>query len=322
MLNWIVPALKLIHGRSIQLFASTCTLHCCSALRLPKLLKVKLPAAAILKKITSESTKVAAVNASASQRAIVFGVTITTSAPITGSRIIQVRGLANITVLSSLHEVDQHKDERDQYHNTPEDTHHVDLHPARLDMAQVAARRRYKARRAVDQAVHHVGIEGLLNVRNAKHHVADQQIVEIVEVELAQYDAMQDTQRCVVFHHLGHSFQANATVEPVGPSKTCQGNYDTEPGLPVAKNSRYVQIWSPWLDIAKEARPVAGDNRSNCEQNEGKSDGNGRFVWFACTTIGSTPEAAICAICAAEGQDVGTQHVEGCETGRQQCNNP
>src|SRR2546425_653287 len=136
------------------------------------------------KKITSESTKVAAVKPRASQRAMFLGVTMAASAPITGSRIIQVRSLANITVLSSLHEVDQHKDEDDQDHNTTEDGRHIGLDPTGLNMTQITACCQHQARRAVDQAVNDVGIESLLNMRDAKHYVADQQVVEIVHIEL------------------------------------------------------------------------------------------------------------------------------------------
>src|SRR6266849_1111732 len=136
------------------------------------------------KKIASESTKVAAVKPRASQRAMFLGVTMAASAPITGSRIIQVRSLVNITVLSSLHEVDQHKDERDQHDNTPEDSRHVGLDPTGLNMTQVAARCQHQASHAVDQAVNDVGIESLLNMRDTKHYVADQQVVELVHIEL------------------------------------------------------------------------------------------------------------------------------------------
>src|SRR5215467_8619542 len=108
------PAVKLIHDRWTE---------SCGLLRLPKL----YPLEAIRKKTTIESTKVAAVNTRASQRAIDLGVASTASTPITGSRIIQVRSLVNITVLSSLHEADQHKNDRYQNRHTAEESRHVGL---------------------------------------------------------------------------------------------------------------------------------------------------------------------------------------------------
>src|SRR5579859_5045278 len=92
-----VLAVKSIHGRRIK---ST------GLLRLPKL----YPFAAMRKNIAIESTKVAAENISANQRAIRTGATNAASAPITGSRSIHVRSLANITVLPSLHKRDQRED--------------------------------------------------------------------------------------------------------------------------------------------------------------------------------------------------------------------
>src|SRR5258708_35352214 len=82
----MLPAVKLLHDRRMEP---------CGLLRLPKLYPL---VAAVRKKTTIESTKVAAVNTRASQRAIDLGVASTASAPITGSRIIQVRSLLNITV--------------------------------------------------------------------------------------------------------------------------------------------------------------------------------------------------------------------------------
>src|SRR5260370_27788202 len=155
------PAVKLIHDRRME---------SCGLLRLPKLYPL---VAAIRKKTTIESTKVAAVNTRASQRAIDLGVASTASAPITGSRIIQVRSLVNITVLSSLHKADQHKDDRYQDRNATEESRHVGLDLAGLNVPQVASCCHDQPRHAVDQPVDNIRIEGLLDVRDAEHHVAD-----------------------------------------------------------------------------------------------------------------------------------------------------
>src|SRR6266567_4238909 len=125
------PAVKAIHGTWMT---------SCGLLRLPKL----YPLAAIRKKASIASTKVAAVITRASQRAIDLGAASTSSAPITGSRIIQVRSLLNITVLSSLHKADQHKDNRDQDRHTAEECRHIGLDLAGLDVTQVASRCQYQ----------------------------------------------------------------------------------------------------------------------------------------------------------------------------------
>src|SRR5437588_7990131 len=106
--------------------------------------------------IAIESTKVAAANASAIQRAIDFGVARTASEPITGSRIIQVRSLVNITVLSSLHNCDQHKDNCCQNRNAAEDPDHVGLYLAGLNVAEVAAQRQHDPGRTIDQAINNI----------------------------------------------------------------------------------------------------------------------------------------------------------------------
>src|SRR5207244_1385714 len=146
------------------------------------------------KNITIESTKVAAANASAIQRAIDFGVARTASAPITGSRIIQVRSLVNITVLSSLHKVDQHNNDGRQHRQAPKEADHVALDLTGLHVAYIATQRRHETSHAIDQAVNNIGIEGLLNMRESEHTVTDQQVVEIIHVVFPQQNTVQHTQ--------------------------------------------------------------------------------------------------------------------------------
>src|SRR4051794_5154319 len=152
------------------------------------------------KNITIESTKVAAANASAIQRAIDFGVARTASEPITGSRIIQVRSLVNITVLSSLHNCDQHNNDRRQNCHATKETYHVALHPTRLNVTNIAAQGHHKPGRSIDQAINNVGIEGLLDVRESKHTVADQQVVELVHIVFTQQYKMQHAQHWMTLH--------------------------------------------------------------------------------------------------------------------------
>src|SRR5205823_11455964 len=47
---------------------------------------------------------------------------------------------------------------------------------------------------AIDYAIDDVGIEGVLDVRDAKHDIANEQIIQIVKVELAQCQAIQEAQ--------------------------------------------------------------------------------------------------------------------------------
>src|SRR5205085_3277356 len=102
------------------------------------------------KNIASESTNVAALKSSANQRAIDLGVAMTASAPITGSRIIQVRSLVNITVLSSLHKVDQHNNDGRQHRYAPKETDHVALDLTGLHVAYIAAQRRHETSHTID----------------------------------------------------------------------------------------------------------------------------------------------------------------------------
>src|SRR5713226_7244115 len=198
------------------------------------------------KNIAIESTKVAAVNARANQRAIDFGVASTASAPITGSRIIQVRSLVNITVLLSLlHKCDQHNDDCGQYRNTAEETDHVGLHPASLDMSQVASQCRHQASRPIDQAVNDVGIEGLLDMRDTQHDVADQQVVEFVHVVLAQQYTMQHAQHRVALYKSVDLRQVNTRIQRVGPGKTHQRDNHTHPGFPISHQRNKVK----WTSI-------------------------------------------------------------------------
>lgn len=138
------------------------------------------------KKIAIESTNVAALNASASHRAIDFGAANTASAPITGSRIIQVRTFVNITVLSFisslltvgrrasgvaamdikslLYNSDKHNNDYRQYRETAKKTKHIGLHFASLNVTQVTAKGRHETCRPIDQAINDVGVEGLHNM--------------------------------------------------------------------------------------------------------------------------------------------------------------
>ena len=90
---------------------------------------------------TIESTKVAAANISANQRANRAGATSAASAPITGRSSIHVRGLVNIICLSSLPKRDQRETKYCQHRNTSKEANHVGLHPARLNMSYVATNR-------------------------------------------------------------------------------------------------------------------------------------------------------------------------------------
>src|SRR5438876_7170584 len=110
---------------------------------------------------TIESTKVAAANISANQRANRSGVTIAAKAPITGSRIIHVRGLVNIICLSSLHKHDQRKHKYCQHRNTTKEANHVGLHSASFNMTYIATNRCNHSSYTVDHPINDVGIEGL-----------------------------------------------------------------------------------------------------------------------------------------------------------------
>src|SRR6266566_540285 len=190
--------------------------------------------------IAIESTKVAAANTSAIQRAIDFGVARTASEPITGSRIIQVRSLVNITVLSSLHNCGQHKDHCCQNRDAPKETDHVGLHPAGLNVADVAAQRQHKLGRAIDQAINNVGIEGLLDVRESKHTVADQQVVELVHVVFTQQNTMQHAQHCMALHISVDPGKFKTGIQGVGPGEADQCYYNTQPCLPVTHDGKEV----------------------------------------------------------------------------------
>src|SRR5574340_1567038 len=91
MRNVKLPIVKSIHGTFIDSIG---------LLRFPKLYPLKK---AVRKKIAMVRPNVAAANNRANQRANLAGVTIATSAPITGRKIIHVSVLSNIMLLSSLH---------------------------------------------------------------------------------------------------------------------------------------------------------------------------------------------------------------------------
>src|ERR1051326_435501 len=185
------------------------------------------------KNIIIESTKVAAENARLTQRAIDFGVARTASEPITGSRIIQVRSLVNITVLSSLHNCDQHEDNCCQNRDASKDTDHVGLHPAGLNVTDIATQRQYKAGRAINQAVNNVGIEGLLDVRESKHTIADQQVVELVYIVFTQQNAMEHAQYCTALHITADRGEFKTSIQGIGRGETDQRNQNAQPCLPV-----------------------------------------------------------------------------------------
>src|SRR2546421_568531 len=89
---------------------------------------------------------------------------ITARPPSHGRRSIQVRSLGNITVLPSLHKCDQRNDNNCQHRYTTKEANHVGLHTTRLRVSQVATKQRYHLRDAVDQPIHDVGIESLLDM--------------------------------------------------------------------------------------------------------------------------------------------------------------
>ena len=57
-------------------------------------------------------------------------------------------------------------------------------------------------------------------MRNAQHYIADEQVIEIVDIELAQRQAVQETQERVVFYHIMNSCQLEACVKHIGPTQT------------------------------------------------------------------------------------------------------
>src|SRR5258708_10868448 len=76
------------------------------------------------------------------------------------------------------------------------------------------------------------------------------------------------------------------------------------------------------MDVAEEARPVTGYHRCDREQDQWDGNSGRRFVRFTRATIRAAPEATKVAPLAAEGQDEGTEHVEGGQASRQECNGP
>src|SRR6266704_4667630 len=111
-----------------------------------------------------ESTKVAAANISANQRANRAGVTIAASAPITGRSSIHVRALIKNICLSSLHKCDQRKHKYRQHRNATKETNHIGLHSASLNMTYIATNRCHHSSYTVDHPINDVGIEGLYHV--------------------------------------------------------------------------------------------------------------------------------------------------------------
>src|SRR6266699_6176458 len=193
------------------------------------------------KNIAIESTNVAALNASATQRAIDFGVASTASAPITGSRIIQVRSLVNITVLSFisslltvgrrasgvaamdikslLYNGDKHNNDYRQHHKTAKEPKHIGLYPASLNMTQVATQRGHQTCRPIDQAINDIRIKCLYDVGDSKHTVANQQVVEFVDIVLVQEDTVQYAQNCMALHDCVDLCQIDASIERVSPGE-------------------------------------------------------------------------------------------------------
>src|SRR5579859_1418304 len=91
------------------------------------------------------------------------------------------------------HKHDQREDHDCQYHDAAKEAHHVGLHFAGFHVAHTASYARDRLRHAVDDAIDHVGVKGRFDIRDTEYHVAYEQIIQVVDVELAECEAMQET---------------------------------------------------------------------------------------------------------------------------------
>src|SRR5579863_10552899 len=105
------------------------------------------------------------------------------------------------------HECDQDEDEGCQYGNAAKETDHVGLHLASFNASQVAARCHDQPGHAIDNTINNVGIEGLLDMREAKYSVADEQVVEFIHVEFTQENAMRHAQCGVTLYVIVYCLQ-------------------------------------------------------------------------------------------------------------------
>src|SRR5690348_5916208 len=168
----------------------------------------------MLKKMTSESAKVAAVKTRATHRAGRSGTARAIKAPSTGSRIIQVRSLVNIIVVSSLpSECDHCDNNHRKHHDSTEETDHVGLYAPCLCVAQVTSGCRDQPSHPIDDTINDIRIESILDVRDAQHDIAHQQVIQIVKVELAQRQAMQEAQDRSTLHKIVNGCQIIACIQ-------------------------------------------------------------------------------------------------------------
>src|SRR6266849_3961216 len=238
-----------------------------------------------------ESTKTAPAKTNAAQRAILAGVAITASAPTTGKNNIHVRSLVNIITSSSspyrvgaghrdlvpalvpyssmgygrglfppwflLDKQDQREDHDCQYRDAAKEARHVGLHLACLYTPRLAPRTRHQPGHAIDDPIDNVGIESRFDVRDAKDYVANEQVVQIIDVEFAQCEPVQEAQDSIVLHKVMDGCQIVARVECVGPAQADKGYDYTNPGQWIGQYLSNAEIGRARLDIAEKARPVA-----------------------------------------------------------------
>src|SRR6266550_4297146 len=168
---------------------------------------------------TIESTKVAAANIRANQRANRTGVTIAASAPITGKRSIHVRALLNIICLSSLHKCDQRKHKYCQHCNTTEEANHVSLHSASFNMTYIATNRCHHSSYAVDHPINDVGIEGLDGMGEPKHNITNQPVVELIHIVFMQQYTMRTSQKCTILYKIMNTCKFKSCIQRICPGK-------------------------------------------------------------------------------------------------------
>src|SRR5579875_16534 len=137
---------------------------------------------------------------------------------------------------SLFYERDQHKHQYGQQRDTAKETNHVGLYPASLNVPQVTPGSSHRRSYSVDDAINNVGIKGCLHVRETKHAIADNQRVQLADVEPVQRHTMQEVQRRVIVDHLPDFSPANDSVEVIRPAEADKCNHYTHPRLPVGEN--------------------------------------------------------------------------------------
>src|SRR5579859_445858 len=149
------------------------------------------------------------------------------------------------------HKHDQREDHDCQYHDATKEAHHVGLHFAGFHVAHTASHARDRLGHAVDDAIDHVGVKGRFDIRDTEYHVAYEQIIQVVDVELAECEAMQETQKSISLYKVMNGCQLEACVHDVGHKQPGERDDHANPGKRIGQDLTDIQSGRARLHVAK-----------------------------------------------------------------------